>query len=195
MYGRKVHIRGYRRRRSSFGRWRRWRRRHDDVRYGRNRCGDDGVGGLGSGRSAITGDRALGGGGAAATGGGVGAGAALVSLGSVASLTASGPPGWLASCGFADTRRIRGSQIHITATWMSSDRMKASHTRGTATTAPRRGESSLQCLMTGSIPGGGRAGAGDVSLRHRRRKRASTQSKKVSLTVPVHYRRPQRAKF
>ena len=36
---------------------------------------------------------------------------------------------------------------------------------------------------------------GDVSLRHRRRKRASTQSKKVSLTVPVHCRRQQRAEF
>jgi hypothetical protein len=69
---------------------------------------------------------------------------------------------------------------------MSSDRMKVSHTRGTATIAPRRGESSLQCLTNGSLPGGGRAGAGDVNLRHRRRKRASTQSKKVSLTVPVH---------
>ena len=126
----------------------------------------------------------------AATGGAVGAGAALVSLGSVASLTASGPPGWLASCGFADTRRTRGSQIHITAIWMSSDSRKVSHTSGTATTAPWRGESSLQCLMTGSIPGGGRTCIRDVSLRHRRRKRASTQSKKVSLTVPVHYRAP-----
>lgn len=77
---------------------------------------------------------------------------------------------------------------------MISDRMKKSHTRGTATTAPWRGESSLQCFVLGANPVGARTD--DVDLRHGGPKRASIQSTKILLTVPVHYRRERtRAKF
>ena len=138
----------------------------------------------------MAGGRALGGGGAGAGGVAWGARVGLVSLGS------RRQPYRQRASGLALLLRVRGhqahlrgSQIHITAMWMSSDRTRVNHTRGTATTAPLARRVVAPVLHDGSESRRRRIAAATSASAIVARSVHPPNRRRSPLTVPVHYRR------